>query len=103
MIRNIVPHVKALACFVAAFALMTAGSATAKSPEKRSDQNGSHAIAAADGAGWLLFKGHRSSRADRLAPSSVELARVADPEVPHTSAVDSMSRWGAVRAAISTR
>ena len=100
MLRNIVPRLGIVAFAIAALALMTAGSATADSVETKDK---SVTIAAADGAGWLLFKGHRSSRSDELAPSSVSLDRVADPEAPHSSADDALNRSGAFQASTSGR
>jgi len=100
MLRNIVPRLGIVAFSIAALALMTAGSATADSVETKDN---TVTIAAADGAGWLLFKGHRSSRSDELAPSSVSLDRVADPKAPHSSADDALSRSGAFQASSSAR
>lgn len=100
MLRNIVPRLGIVAFSIAALALMTAGSATADSVETKDN---SVTIAAADGAGWLLFKGHRSSRSDELAPSSVSLDRVADPKAPHSSATDALNLWGTVQASNSAR
>ncbi len=100
MLRNIVPRLGIVAFSIAALALMTAGSATADSVETKDN---TVTIAAADGAGWLLFKGHRSSRSDELAPSSVSLDRVADPKAPHSSADDALNRSGASQASSSAR
>ena len=111
MARNTTWRLVALACSTAALALGLAGSASADAVGKVepvriytiSAVAPQPTIAAADGAGWLLFRGHRSERSENLAPTSVPLAGVVDPDGAADSPVDALSRWGSVRAVNSAR
>lgn len=104
LIRSVVPRLGAVACFVAALALMAAGSAVAEPPAPKTSAPAAECtIAAADGAGWMVFKGHRSERADHLAPSTVGVGAIANPDAPHIPAADRLNRWGALQASAVTR
>ena len=89
--------VASLACVVA---LMTTETAIADEIEPgQSEAEFVVTTAAADSAGWLLFKGHRSERSETLAPSAVGLSQVAEPNTPHISATDRLSRSSEIQFA----
>ena len=100
VIRQRVSSFVAVACSLLAFALMTTGSAIADEIEPSESEVESVATtAAADGAGWLVFKGHRSERSENLAPSSVGLSQSSEPNAPHIAALDRLSRSSEIQSA----
>ena len=104
VIRPSVSRFVAVACFVFVFALMTTGSATADEIEPSgSEVEAVATTAAADGAGWLVFEGHRSERSENLAPSAVGLAQVSEPNAPHISASDRLSHQSEIQSAQSVQ
>jgi hypothetical protein len=104
VIQHRVSQLVAVISFVFVFALMTTRSATADEIEPgQPAAEFVHTTAAADGAGWLVFKGHRSERSENLAPSAVGLSQVAEPNTPHISALDRLSHSSEIQTAQTAR